>query len=372
MLEEQTNTSAIAKATCRPALLVDRPGMRNYSTCLRHLFVGLAEMSYPSALICTPEANADSVLCPSVELIRYPTFNMPLLYAQNRKILIDRLIRFKPTVLHSFCPEKFHLTRYIASQLEIPFVLTFNTTPRRRFCSVVSDSNCSSLVASSKIIAQDLTRKYRRFDGRIHQINMGTFVEDTCACFSNPDRIPSMIVAQNINNPDHFFPLLNAVKHLTIDGYEFILAIIGSGPGVRPLHRQIKLLGLSGIVTLVSKMQPIRSIFSQADIFIQPQMVTEFNSLMLEAMSVGMAVATTRQNEDDMIIEDETALLFDQHDEINVYSTLQKLLDQRQFAKQIAIGAQTYLRRNHSVSKMTSALVEAYDIAQEGYKKSSG
>ena len=270
MLEEQTNTATIAKTTCRPVLLVDRPGMRDYSTCLRHLFVGLAEMSYPSALICAPGADAGSVLCPSVELIRYPTFNMPLLYAQNRKILVDRLARFKPTVLHSFCPEKFNLTRHIARQLEVPFVLTFNTTPRKRFYPIVTDHNCSSLIASSKIIAQDLTHKYRRFSGQIHQLNMGTFVEDTCACFSSPNRVPSMIVAQRINNPDHFFPLLNAVKHLIIDGYEFMLAIIGRGKAERSVHQLVKALGIGPQVTMVPRINPLSVILAGADIFIQP------------------------------------------------------------------------------------------------------
>ncbi len=371
MLDEQTNNTAVARTVLRPALLVDCPGLRDYSTCLQHLFVGLAEMSYPAALICPPEARAGSVLCPSVDLYRYPMFKMPLLFAQNRKLLIDRLARFKPTVLHCFSQSKFRLTRHLARQLEIPYVLTFNTAPKRHHHPFVTDRYCSSLIASSKAIAQDISRVYRRFRRPVRQINIGTFVEDTCACFSAPNHIPSMIVAQRLENPSFFIPLLNAVRHLVIDGYEFMLVIIGTGPAERDIHRHIKKLGLASVVTLVGNIQPLRKVFYQADIFVQPQPARKYNSSLLEAMSVGMAVVTCRENKDDMVIEDETALVFDQLDEISVYSSLQKLLDKREFAKKIAIGAQTYLRKYHSVSRMTSALVDAYDSAQQTHKESN-
>ncbi|MCK5000610.1 MAG: glycosyltransferase family 4 protein [Anaerohalosphaera sp.] len=372
MPDEQSISSPVSasvKPVIRPALLVEGYTLRDYSTCLRNLFVGLNEKKYSAALVCPPGKGAESVICPNVELIRYPMFNIPLLYLQNRKLLIDSLAKFKPTVLHAISPGKYSLTKYLAHELQIPYVLTFNSQPKKRYNFVVTDKNCSSIIASSKTIAESISKTYRRCKEPIHQITIGTFVTDTCAAFSQTNNIPSIIVAQKLTNSAHFLPLLNAVRHLTIEGREFIIAIIGTGPAERDIYRHIRSMGLSNVITLVGNIRPLRRIFAQADIFVQPEPTNQFNSTLLEAMSVGMAVATSCQSKDDLIIENETAILFDQHDEISVYSTLQKLLDKREFARQLGKGAQAYLRKNHSVSNMTAAIENAYLTAQQRFKE---
>ena len=71
---------------------------------------------------------------------------------------------------------------------------------------------------------------------------------------------------------------------------------------------------------------------------------------------------------DDLLIEDQTAVFFDPDDELRIYSALQKLFDQHDFARRLALTGQIYLRKHHSVSRMVDALVQTYRNAQQWYK----
>jgi glycosyltransferase involved in cell wall biosynthesis len=368
-----TNNTTIAKTvknSVRLVLLVDRDTANDSASSLRHLIVGLTEGSCATALVCPPDVDADSFICPSTEVIRHPLFKIPLLKSQNTKAVLGSVMKFKPTVLHCCSNSKARLTKQLAYQLDIPYVLDCNSIRKRLFAPLVSYEHCAAMIASSDIIADHLKRKRPRLAGRVTRINIGAFADDICACFSDTTRVTSMVVAQPIDNPSDFEPLLGAVKHLAVDGCEFVLFIIGTGPAERKLHKIIKALGLSRIITTVGDIRPLRAVFAGADIFIVPRPGRCFNPRLLEAMSVGMAVAACRGGVDDFIIEDKTAVLFEPDDELSTYSCLQKLLDKREFAKQIAQAAQSHVREHHSVSKMVVSLIQTYQNAEKWYKKS--
>ncbi len=148
-----------------------------------------------------------------------------------------------------------------------------------------------------------------------------------------------------------------------IDRYEFMVAVVGEGKAEMQLRKLLAALGLSQIVTIVPRLKPWHCVFAAGDIFIQPQPTSAFNPLLVEAMSVGAAVAACRGGVDDLIIENQTAVVFDPDDEISIKNTLQALFDRREFARKIARGGQNYLRENYTASKMISATLQTYDDA---------
>ena len=92
--------------------------------------------------------------------------------------------------------------------------------------------------------------------------------------------------------------------------------------------------------------------------------VAKFVVWVAEKVILKLAVKT-KTKVDDLIIEDQTAVVFDPNDELSITRTLQRLLDGREFARKIANNAQEYLRNNHSVSKMISATLQVYHEVQE-------
>ncbi len=355
----------------RPALIASEKTISEYSMFLGHLLVGLADESIPTALVCPADCDVDSVVSGVVEVIRHPAFKLPLLWRQNRKRLIERLVRFKPSVLHCLCESKAQLTRQLARQLDLPYVLTVGSLQKRWGQLSISSRFCARIIVPARSIAVNLARIYPRFADRIEQINIGTFVGETSSCFSEPGQLASMVTAPPFLPPAggkgvaEFECLLNAVRHLVIDGYEFMLVVVGGGRAERQLRKLLGALGLLQIVTIVPRLASWRSVLAAGDIFIQPVASDAFNPLLLEAMSVGTAVAGCKGGVDDLIIEDKTAVVFDPDDELSIKGSLQRLFDRRELARQIAKGAQEYLRENHTVSAMVAAILRTYQAAQQ-------
>ncbi len=348
----------------RPVLIASEHTVSDYSIFLEHFLVGLADESVIPALVCPPNSDIESLVSPAVEIIRHPAFNLPLMWQYNKKVLTEQLEKFKPTVLHCLCESKALLTRQLAQQLDLPYILTVNSLQRRFSRSFISLSGCAKIIVPAKTIADNIAQVYPRFAEQIEQINIGTFVGETSNCFRNPSLLASMVTAHPLDKAADFEKLLAAVRHLAINGYEFMLIIIGGGRAERQLRRELHNLGLSQIVTIVPRLERWRHIFAACDIFIQPRPTESFNPLLLEAMSVGAAAAACKGGVDDLIIDGQTAVVFDPDDELSIMGTLKQLLDKREQTQQLAKNAQNYLRQNHTVSRMISSLLQVYRTVQ--------
>jgi len=352
----------------RLALIASKQTLFEYSTFLEHLLVGLADESIPVALVCPSGCDVDAVVSGTSEVIRYPTFELPFTEHINRKILVEQLIKFEPAVLHCLCESNASLTMHLAQQLGLPYVLTVNSLRKHWGHLSISQQWCAGIIVPAKSIAESVVKTYPHLADRIKQINVGTFVQEKSNCFSDPSRLTSIVVALadgGLDNADDFENLFNAVRHLMIDRYEFMVVVVGEGKAETQLRKLSAALGLSQIVTIVPRLKPWHCVFAAGDIFIQPQPAYSFNPLLVEAMSVGAAIAACRGGVDDLVIENQTAAVFDPDDELSIKSTLQGLFDRREFARKIAQAAQNYLRENHTVSKMISATLQSYyDAAQ--------
>jgi len=344
----------------RPALIVSEDTLLEYSIFLEHLLVGLTDESIPAALVCPVGCEVDSIVPPSVEVVSLPTFTMPLMGGKSREIVIERLKDFKADVLHCFSESKAALTRLLAQQLAVPYVLTVNSLHKRWGRIFVPLKDCFKVIVPAESIATSVTRIYPRLAERVTQINIGTFVGETSGCFSEPGLLASMVTDYSSGNEEAFENLLGAARHLLIDGYEFMLVIMGGVRGEKGLRRLIAAMDLSQIVVCVPRLKPWRSVLAAGDIFIRPWPSDAFDPLLLEAMSVGAAVAGCKGGVDDLIIEGKTAVVFDPNDELSIYNSLKGLFDRQESARQLAAGAQKYLRDNHTVNKMVADIVQVY------------
>ena len=362
MSEGQKN-SAPQPAETKPlrlALIVSERTVYDYSIFLHHLLVGLADESIPAALVCPPDCDVDSVISGAVEVIRHPALKLPLLWRQNRKRLISRLGKFEPSVLHCLCQSKAALTKRLARQFGLSYVLTVNSLRKQWRRLSISSKRCSKITVPSESIADDIAKTYPHFAERIERINIGAFAEETVGCFSVPGRPAGMVVSGPLDNPVKLENLFGALRHLAIGGYEFILVITSDARAERQLRKLLATFGLSQMAVIVPKLQPRRRVLAAGDIFIQPQPSNAFNPLLLEAMSVGTVVAGCKGGVDDLIIDGQTCAVFDPDDELGIYNCLQRLLDAPDSARHLAGKAQQYVRENYTVSKMISDILKLY------------
>ena len=360
--------AAGAKKSIRPVLIASKHTFSEYPTFLMHLLVGLADESIPAALLCPSGCDIEGIVWGPVEVIRYPAINLPFVDTLGLTSLIDQLEKFRPTVLHCLCDKKAAFVHRLAHQLDLPYILMINSLSKQLGQAAISPSHCAKIVVSAKSIASHVRTVLSRFADRVEQINIGTFVDESIECFDDPSRLPSMVTAHPLDRAGDFKNLFTAVKNLAAGGYEFMLIVMGVGRAENSVWKLLAELNILPSVILVPRLNPPRSVLAAADIFIQPQPSPAFNLSLLEAMSLGTAAAVCTGGVDDLIVPEQTAIVFDPRDEISVRGALQRLLDRHEFARKLARAAQQYVRDNHSVSAMVSATIQTYRQAQQWFE----
>jgi glycosyltransferase involved in cell wall biosynthesis len=348
--------------TIRPALIVSEKTFFEYSLFLKHLLAGFADESIPTALICPPGCDVDSFIYGSIEVFRYPVIKLPLAKPYNRGVLVEQLTKFKPTILHCLCESSEGLTKQLAHHLDLPYIMMVDSL-KSRWKRLSISRHCAKIIVPAKSIVDDMMKFYPHAAERTEQINIGTFVEQDCVCFSRRSQLVSMVTVHPLDRVADFENLFNAIRNIAINPPqmdEFMLIVIGQGRAEGQLRKLLAALDLLQRVTIVPAMRPWHSTLAAGDIFIQLQPNKAFNPFLLEAMSLGLAVAACKGGVDDLILADQTAVVFNQNDEISIRGTLKRLLDRKEFARQIARNAQHYLRENHSVSKMISSILRIY------------
>jgi glycosyltransferase involved in cell wall biosynthesis len=355
----------VKRNSLRVALVASERTIREYSMFLERLLVGLADESVPAALVCPPGHHLDAVFTGMAEVISYPVFDLPLMGRLNIRLLVERLGKFKPTVLHCLCESQASLTAQLAHRLDVPYVLMVNSLQKRRRQLNLASTHCRRVVVPAKTIADNVAGLHPHFADLVQQTTIGTFVAENSGCFSKPSRLATMMMAHPLDRIDEFENLFSVVRHLLINGYEFMMVVAGGGRAERQLWKLLTALSLLPIVTLVPRPLPWRQVLASGDIFVRFRPSRAFDPLLLEAMSVGTAVAGCRGGVDDLIIENQTAVVFNPDDEQSIMGTLQRLLDRREFASQIARSAQDHVRQNYTVSRMISDVFQTYDEVQK-------
>jgi len=363
--EENGSDAAAIRRSLRPALILSRRNITEHTTFVRHLLVGLADESIPAALICPPGQNIESVTPAPAAVFTHPPVALPLMEHIGIERLAGQLEKFKPTVLHCLCESRAGLARQLSRLLDLPYVLMINSPAKRRQKLPISGHRCAKITVPAETIRASVAKALPRFAGRVLQINIGAFVETDTICFTDPSRLPSIVVAHPLRHVSDFENFFQAIKSLRTDGREFMAAIMGTGPAEHRIRKLLVSLGLSDIVTIVPVLDPWRSVVVAGDIFVQPQPLRSFSVFLLEAMAVGTAVAACWGGVDDLIIPNETAVVFEPDSEPSIRQALKQLLDDHDFARRLATTAQEHIRAHYSVSAMVSATMRTYLEAQQ-------
>jgi len=366
-------SEAVPGKLLRPALIASRRIIADYPAPLRHLLTGLADESVPAVFIRPLRCEVGGIVPPGIEVIQHPAYDVPLTGYYNRKILLERLARWRINVLHCLCESKASFTRWLSRRTALPYLVTVNSLPGRLSRLSLSSRRCAKIIVPAETIAERLTGNAFRhipkaLAGRIEQIKMGTFTSRAVTCFSSSDRVAGIIIAGSLEKVCDFETLFGALRHLAIDGHEFMIVLIGASRAQRPLWRLLSRLGMLRMVTFIDEWQSPEAVLAAGDIFIQPKPGRAFSAILLNAMSVGAAVAACPGGVDDLIIADKTAVTFDPADELSIYNCLRHLFNRKEVARKLATQARRYIRDNYTVSAMVADTIRAYADAIEWFK----
>ena len=235
------------------------------------------------------------------------------------------------------------------------------------------DFRCGSLLCCNSVMARRL-RQSRRFPAeRIHILPIGTHVGQEACCFQHGERRPIVFCCGPLDYKYGIAELLYTVKRLVKSGRDLHLLVSGQGPDEHKLWDLVGQLELRQqvhfvppIEKMISESDAHKRVFLDADIFVQPWPARHWRPELLEAMSVGNAVVAVNGTQNDLIIQEKTALTVDYRDEKQLFGALDRLLSDREFSQGLAQTAQRYLRKHFLASRMVSRLARAYRQALQG------
>lgn len=385
------DTEEIQKKPHRVALIASEHTFSQYPVFLKHLLIGLADESIPVALICPNRCNVESLVIGAVEIIRYPILELPFFGHFNNKFLLEQLTKFKPTILHCLCESQAAETKFLAMRMNLPYVLMVNSMHKHFSLNSydgrnlpLSQEHCKKIIVPSKSIADNVIKVYPHCAGLVQQVNHGTFAAGKICSFSRQSNYITIIMSYPAQYDEMIENVFGAIRHLKIEGNEFLIFLISSDlhyprnsfitkkskfasealKTETRIWNMVSAMDLAQLVTMVPGTILWRQVLASGDIFISPVQSHIFNSILLEAMSVGIASAAAKGDVDDFLIPDETSVILDNKNELAITETLRKLLGRPEFAKQIAKNAQQYVKKNHSVSNMIAQIMQIYNEAE--------
>ena len=367
MVSGEDSGAAVVRTSVRPVLIASRRTLMEQSTFLRHLLVGLVTEPVSTVLICPSRCNVESIAPAPVTVLPCPWINLPVLEYLCIDHLADQLAKLRPTILHGLSESGASLVRRLADRLDLPYVLTVNKLVRRFGRPTISPRRCMTIAVPARTIGSRVAKLYPQLVDRVRQVNVGTFIEEDTVCFSDSSRLASVVLAHPLQRVSDFETFFRAVKALLVDGYQFMVVLMGSGPAEHRLRGLLARLELSQIVTIIPILDPWRSVIAAGDIFVQPQPLRAFSVFLLEAMSLGTAVAACTGGVDDLLVPNQTAVVFEPDNERSIRQALTRLLGEHDFARRLAKTAQEHVRAGYSVSQMVSTTVKAYADAQRQY-----
>jgi len=379
--QQQKTTLASAGKPIRPVLIVSQQTAGEYAMVLERLMVGLTSESIPSMLVWPAGCPQEPVATHATTVVGYPILDLPFMQRRNVRLLASQLAEFDPTVLHCVGAEMTPTARMLAAVMDLPYVLSVWSVPQaHRWLSMPARAagrllsrlkvpdRCARILAPAESIAAQLRRRLPHLAERVDRVNIGTFVAENAPCLFQPGRPLGMVSICPLDSAERFEPLLAALRHLLIDGYEFMFVVMGSGRGELRLRRLLEILGLVDVVTVVPEMPNRKSVLKAAQVYIRGQVRDAFDPFLLEAMGAGMAVAAAAGGVEDLLIDGQTCILFDPDDEQSIYNALRRLLQRPELTREIGEGAWRFVREQHSVADMVAQIIRTYRDAQQWYQ----
>jgi glycosyltransferase involved in cell wall biosynthesis len=155
--------------------------------------------------------------------------------------------------------------------------------------------------------------------------------------------------------------LLEAFHQVLENGISADLIIAGDGPEREKLVSLTHKLGISNNTFFHGSVKNVAPLLQKSDIFVLPSSVEGLPNALLEAMSCGLAVITTRVGGNTEIIENGiNGLLIDPDDSQQLSITLIKIMKERETIEKLGRNARKTIETKFSIDNITTEYEKFY------------
>lgn len=232
-------------------------------------------------------------------------------------------------------------------------------------CGIPSTENTirsSHLQMYDKVVAitDEVGNYWQKYDMRsITTIPTGVRPYSPGQAPHKPSNKLSIVFAGRLIERKGCADLIRAVGTLPPDLKELVdVKILGEGPQHDALEQIVKAEVLDSVVQFIGQVNNPMDYFAQSDICVFPSLHGEgLMGVVLEAMSTGACVVATRNNGNDILLDNNRGVLFEPGDVTHLSNILETLAHDK--IRRITMGnlARKYVEENHDWQRVSTDLV---------------
>lgn len=155
--------------------------------------------------------------------------------------------------------------------------------------------------------------------------------------------------------------IIEVIHALLRKGYRVRHYHAGKGEDLADLQEKVKDLELEGIFHFLGTVKPIETILEKADLLIHAAETEGAPNVVMEAMSFGLPVISTKCGDVPQLIKDgTTAILVEVNDKSGLINAYQRVIENKDYAIQLGIRAHRYVIENFSNDTYALTMIKGY------------
>ncbi len=360
MADDPEASPVAAPAGPRVVLVVDDESLDRFGAIPKHIVVGLADVAVRVCVLArTTRSPAALGLGPCV-VVHEP----PRRWSFRRRLpaaLAERAAEGGIDMIHCLSVRLLDDMMAFPELARFPFAAHITDDVDLADWSAMEEARPRlwALAATPSVFKGVLD--CRRIPSRLVKlVRLGVIGHSAPPVLAKPDHIPSTIVVAPLTVHCGLLQVLHAMQIVASAHPDITLFVLGTGPAERHFRHVAQQLGLQSKVIFVGVLSQWAEALLGCDILLLPGRAVRWTSHVLEAMAARRVVLATRDNDEDYLVDDQTASLFDPSDVPELARRWQRLIEEPETARRLADTAQRFVKTQHSPSVMVDALVEIY------------
>lgn len=166
-----------------------------------------------------------------------------------------------------------------------------------------------------------------------------------------------------------YHTVLNALKALEGNAFDFIYIILGDGPMRKEIEKTIAELGLGEKVFLKGNVSNVSEYLKVSDIFIHSSKGEGFSNAILEAMASGLPVIASATGGTSEIVTEENGFLFGYKDAEHLSMCIKKCLMDDNLTDKLGASSKRIVSEKYTTEKMMEEYYCFFDSLIKSKKK---
>lgn len=178
--------------------------------------------------------------------------------------------------------------------------------------------------------------------------------------FKLPSGLPVALTVSRLTKEKGYLTLASALRQLDAAGQRFCLLIVGGGDDQGAIRAHFH--GLNNIVVrFVGHRSDVARFLSQADFFVFPSLHENLSNALLEAMSHGLPVITTRTGGNTEVVSKGGGVLVPPGESVPLAEAIHQFLESVELRHRLGAEALEVVKCNYTIECMVQKWLSVYE-----------